>query len=83
MAKRVAFYVSEKHGIRKGYFSDAELWDYPEDEQLIDLEGDIEGAFDWMYYNIALTADIYGVVEEAFTILVLSNSCRCIWLRQK
>ena len=72
--KRIAFYVSDENGIRKGYFSDAELWDYTELELPIDRNGDIVGAFDWMHYNIALTEDIYGVSGEGFSILVYDIS---------
>ena len=72
--KRIAFNVSDKDGVRKGYFSDADLWDYTELELPIDLEGNISGAFDWMHYNIALTEDIYGVNGEGFSILVYDIS---------
>lgn len=56
MAKQIAFFVSDKHGVRKGYFSDAELWDYSELDRQLDLEGNIVGAFDWIHYNIALAS---------------------------
>lgn len=74
MAKQIAFLVSDKHGVRKGYFSNAELWDYTELERSIDLEGNISGAFDWMHYNIALTEDIYGVSGDDLSILVYDIS---------
>ncbi len=74
MAKRIAFFVSDIHGIRKGYFSDAELWDYTELELSIDLEGNISGAFDWIHYNIALSEEIYSVSGEGLTILVYDIS---------
>lgn len=75
MAKQIAFYVSEQCGVRKGYFSDAELWDYNEfEQQRIDREGDIAGAYDWIHYNIALTEDIYGVNGEDLSILVYDIS---------
>ena len=75
MAKKIAFYISEQCGVRNGDFSDAELWDYSEfEQQHIDCEGDVIGAYDWMHYNIALTEDIYGVSGEELSILVYDIS---------
>lgn len=74
MAKQIAFWIFEKYGIRKGFFSDAEFWDYTELEREIDREGNIGGAFDWMLYNIALTEDVYGISGEGLCILVYDIS---------
>ena len=70
MSKQIAFSVSEKYGIRKGLFSDADFWDYNEIAQELSHNGDVEGAFDWIHYNIALTEDIYGVSGDELSILV-------------
>lgn len=74
MPKKIAFYISDKDGIRKGYYSDADLWDYTEIEQLDDANGNIGGAFDWIHYNIALTEDVYSLSGDGLSILVYDIS---------